>query len=143
MANVSTINDFSGGLSLVDSLSMEDNQLAEAKNVYFNKDKRLQTRYGYSKYGSPVPDTVVLVDDCEDTTDWTVSGDATNLTLDTTNEIRGSGALNFDVSAYSTGSSKLTLAAGATVDISDAKGYVGLWIKFPTGYDGTGYSALF
>ena len=134
MAKSIIVNDFKGGLSLVDPLSVENNQFEVLQNFYYNKDRRIQTRRGYKKFGALVPNTVTAINTCEATTDWSVSGDASTLTLDTTNEIRGAGALNFDISAYSGGTSKLTLAAGATVDISSEKGYLGFWVKFPTGY---------
>jgi len=90
----------------------------------------IETRKGLGEF-SLVPDSATLVDDCNDITDWAVSGDATNLTLDITNEIRGTGALNFDLSAYSTGTSKLTLTAGSTVDISSDNSYIAFWVKVP------------
>ena len=100
------VNDFSGGLSLVDPLSVQNNQFEVFKNFYYNKDKRAQTRRGYTKFGSLVPDSVELINACDATTDWSVSGDGTNLTL----------------------------AASGTVDITTEKGYLGFWVKFPTGY---------
>jgi len=126
--------DFTGGLSLLDSTKIEDNQLTTATNMYYDADGRLKTRRGYSVW-SQIPDSVLTVNTCEATTDWAVAGDAANLTLDTTNEIRGAGALNFDINAHSGGTSTLTLSAGATIDISTEKGYLGFWVKFPTGYD--------
>ena len=126
--------DFTGGLSLLDNTKIEDNQLSTCTNMYYDADGRCKTRRGYTQWAT-VPDSAQVVNLCDSATDWSVSGDATNLTLDTTNEIRGTGALNFDLSAYSTGTSKLTLAASATIDISSDKGYVGFWVKFPTSYD--------
>lgn len=134
MAQIFSVDDLSGGLSLVDPLNIKDNQFEVCKNMFYNKDKRLQSRRGYTKYGKPLPDSVELINACDAVTDWAVANDATNLTLDTTNEIRGTGALNFDMAAYSAGQGTLTLTAGSTVDISAEKGYVGFWVNFPTGY---------
>ena len=126
-------SDFTGGLSKKNPSVIEDNQFEELSNWSVNSDGRIQTRKGVKKH-SVVYKDIITVNTADATTDWSVSGEATNLTLDTTNEIRGTGALNFDISAYSTGTSNLTLAASSTIDITDYKGFVTAWVKFPTGY---------
>jgi len=125
--------DFTGGLSLLDNTKIKDNELVSSTNMFYDSDFRLKSRRGYTQW-STVPDAAISINTCEATTDWAASGDASNLTLDTTNEIRGAGALNFDMSAYSSGVGKLTYTGSSTVDISSTKGYLGLWVKFPTGY---------
>nr|AKH46391.1 hypothetical protein [uncultured marine virus] len=135
MPKTFTANGFQGGLSLVDPLSMEDNQLEVCNNMFYNSDRRLQTRRGYTQFGSTISSDIVTLNTADSATDWTASGDASNLTLDTTNEKRGTGCLNFDVDAYSTGQAVLTLAASGTIDIVDEKGTLNFWFQAPTDYD--------
>ena len=131
--------DVTGGISKKDPQAIADNEFTSLKNFKYDEELKLVTRRGYAAFGSAMSDTVVLLDDCEDITDWAVSGDASTLTLDTTNPLRGAGSLNFDISAYSTGTSKLTLTAGATVDMSTSAS-IGFRVKFPTDYNSANYT---
>ena len=133
MSRETSIEKFDGGLSKVDSTNIKDDQFEVLTNFIYNSEREPESRKGISEF-STVPDSVTTINTCEATTDWTAAGDASNLTLDTTNEIRGAGCLNFDVDAYSTGSATLTLAASATVDITGWD-YLAFWVNFPTSYD--------
>jgi len=65
-------------------------------------------------------DTTIL-SDCESTTGWVASGDATNLAVDLVDYINGSGALSFDSTAGS-GVITLTATLPANIDLTPYKG---------------------
>lgn len=44
------IDNFKGGLSLVDPSTLEDNQFEVLSNMFYNSDKRIQTRYGITTF---------------------------------------------------------------------------------------------
>lgn len=48
------VNDLTGGLNLTLSTNIPDNNLTIAKNVFYNKDKQLQTRYGVATFGDSI-----------------------------------------------------------------------------------------
>jgi len=50
MAKVSVINRFDGGLNLTQSTAIGDNQFSIAKNMYYNQDKQLETRRGFTTF---------------------------------------------------------------------------------------------
>ncbi len=62
----------------------------------------------------------------------TLSGDATNATIDTLDHISGSGSLKFDLSGL-TGTAVVTIDLDNAVDLSDMKDLGSLfeWLKFP------------
>ena len=128
------VPNFQGGLDKSDDSIIADNQLADATNCFYNSDKNLQTRYGQAAFGSPVPDSVLLVDECDATTGWSVSEDGVNLTLDTTNQKRGTGALNFDVDVSATANDYAILTKSTlALDITNQKGSLKFWFTIPTG----------
>lgn len=51
---ITKINDFTGGLSLIDSSNIEDNQFEVLTNMSYNKDKRVQTRWGITNFWNPI-----------------------------------------------------------------------------------------
>lgn len=133
MANTVSLNDFSGGLALQDSLSIDDNQLVVAKNMFYNEQGRLQTRRGISILGNGVPDSSQLISDCESVQPWSKSGDTDKIALNTSDQKSGSGCIEFDAGSYSTGANTISYTGTSTVDISGTKGYLGFWSKFPSG----------
>jgi len=70
----------------------------------------------YSSAGSDA-----ILNDCDSLTSngtWSVTGDATNLTLDEVNNITGSGALNFDITVSGT-SAGVENSGITSIDLSD------------------------
>lgn len=47
-----SINRFDGGLNLTQSTEIDDNQFIVAKNMYYNKDKQIETRRGFTTFGN-------------------------------------------------------------------------------------------
>ena len=45
------IKNFEGGLSLLDPTEIKDNQFERLKNFFYDRSKRVQTRYGYVPFG--------------------------------------------------------------------------------------------
>lgn len=129
------IEDVTGGMNTGEPTIIEDNQFSDLKNMFYDQDRRLQVRRGSAAFGAPVPDSVVLVNALDATTDFSVSNDGANLATGTAR--RGSNSVSFDVDVSASGNDEasLTWAGGSTVDISTAKGYFAFWFKPPTGYD--------
>lgn len=50
MSTITNIENFQWGLSLVEPSNIEDNQFEVLKNMYYNKDKRIQTRRGITNF---------------------------------------------------------------------------------------------
>jgi len=48
------IENFYWGLSLVESSNIEDNQFETLTNMFYNKDKRIQTRRGIANFGNAI-----------------------------------------------------------------------------------------
>jgi len=51
---ITNIENFRGGLSLVDPSNLEDNEFEVLTNMYYNKDKRIQTRRGVTTFGDAI-----------------------------------------------------------------------------------------
>jgi len=69
---ITNIENFRGWLSLVEPSNIEDNQFEVLTNMFYNKDKRIQTRrwitnYGNSIWSSPITSYFFFKND----TDWT------------------------------------------------------------------------
>lgn len=54
MPKITNIENFRGGLSLVEPTNLEDNQFEVLKNMYYNKDKRVQTRRWVTTFGNSI-----------------------------------------------------------------------------------------
>lgn len=54
MRKKAIIKDLTWGLSLVSSSNMKDNEFSVLKNMFYNKDKRLQSRRGYTTFGNSI-----------------------------------------------------------------------------------------
>jgi len=54
MTKITNIENFRGWLSLVEPSNIEDNQFEVLKNMYYNKDKRIQTRRGITTFGNAI-----------------------------------------------------------------------------------------
>lgn len=119
-----------GGINLTDKL--EDIDVISAKNMIIDRDGRLSARKGYSKH-SEVYESVVLVDDMEAITGWALAGDSATLAVESTNNIRGTNDLKFNLSAYSTGLATLTKSTTAA-DVTNANQKYAFWVNFPTDY---------
>jgi len=133
MTTIRTTN-LQGGLSLKDKTIIEDNQLSIATNVYYNKDKNLQTRAGQRAVGNPVPDGASIVDTCDVITGWAVGQDGANLATGTAK--RGTFAVQFDVDVSVAVGNFTTLSkAVSSVNITNLKGYMSFWLFVPTGFN--------
>lgn len=51
---ITNIENFNGWLSLVEPSNLDDNQFEVLKNMYYNKDKRIQSRRGIANYGDSI-----------------------------------------------------------------------------------------
>lgn len=51
---ITNINNFRGWLSLIQSSNLEDNQFEVLNNMFYNKDKRLQTRRGIKNFWNSI-----------------------------------------------------------------------------------------
>lgn len=141
MANLRPIRipNFEGGLFTGEQTIAKDNQLTTATNVFYNDDRKLQTRRGYANFGNTIPDTVTVIHDMDTTAGngtWAVASDGVTLTAETTNHKRGAGSLKFNIDVSNSGDdfATLTNSTFSQVDISSSKGNLGFWFKAPSGF---------
>lgn len=129
-----TINSFGGGLSLLDPRSLKDDEFEKLLNMHYTKDQRLQTRRGYKPYFDYVPDTVTLINTCDSTSGFAVSEDADTLAAGTA--IRGSNSISFNINVGTSANNQALLThTTLAVNIASTKGYLGFWLKPPTGFN--------
>lgn len=140
MSNIKPVRimQFEGGLNLGEKSIIPDNALTVATNVFYNADKKLQTRRGKTNFGNPIPDLAKTLHNCDSVSlngTWTASEDATTLTADATQKKRGTAGLKFNVVVATTGNDYaiLTNSTLTAVDISTTKGGVGFWVYTPAG----------
>ena len=128
------IPNLDGGLSLRDKTIIDDNQLSIATNVFYNKDKNLQTRGGIRAVGQPIPDNSSIVDACDAITGWSVGQDGANLATGTAK--RGTFAVQFDIDVSLAAGDFTTLSKTvSSVNITNLKGYLSFWLFVPTGFN--------
>lgn len=132
------IKNFEGGLNLADDTLIEDNQLSTATNVFYNSEKKLQTRYGQGNFGQNIPDVITTIHNCDSVAGngtWTGTNDAVTVALEASNQKRGAGAIKFNVTVATSGNNFATVTNSgmSTVDITTAKGLLGFWLYTPTG----------
>ena len=132
------IENFQGGLVLQDSTIIPDNALSVAKNVFYNVDRLLQTRYGQTNFGNPIPDSILVIHNADSVSangTWAVSDDGINLTASGSQKKRGTAALKFDidVSASANNDTLLTNSTMSSKNITSTKGYLGFFLFIPTG----------
>lgn len=139
MAQVKPIRvpNFEGGLSTKDATIIQDNQLSTATNVFYNQDKKLQTRYGQKSFGSPIPDALKVISLADVTTGWSVGSDGVTLTADTSNQKRGAGALAFNITVATSADNFATLTNSTltAVDITTVKGFLRFWLYVPAAFN--------
>lgn len=128
------IIDFKGGWSRLEPDEIKDNQFERVKNYFYNKNRQLQTRYGFKQYFENVPDSVVLINACDATTGFAVSDDAVTLALGAA--IRGNNSVSFNITVATSGTNQATLTHTSLVaNITNYKGYFGMHIKVPVGFN--------
>lgn len=132
---VTTIENFYGWLSLVNPANLKENQFELLKNMYYNKDKRIQTRRGIKNFWGYIPDAVTLINTCDATTNFVWTLDAT--TIATWTAIRWTQSLSFmiDVSNDVANEAIVTNASLWNKDISSAKWYLWFWLYVPTWFN--------
>lgn len=132
---ITDIENFRGGLSLIESTNIEDNQFEVLTNMFYNKDKRIQTRRWITTFWNPVPDDTELINACDATTNFAVADDAT--TLATWTAIRWSNSVSFNIDVSNSGNDYATLTNASiwTVDISGAKWYLAFWLYVPAAFN--------
>ncbi len=132
---ITNIENFRGGLSLVEPSNLEDNQFEVLKNLYYNKDKRIQTRRWISNFWGVVPSNTILINACDATTNFAVADDAT--TLATWTAIRWTNSVSFMIDVSNSGNdyANLTNASLGTIDISDNKWHLAFWLYVPAAFN--------
>lgn len=135
MANLTNIENFRWWLSLVSPTNLEDNQFEVLTNMYYNKDKRLQTRRWIKNFWGAVADSVVLINACDATTNFAVADDATTLALWTA--IRWANSVSFMIDVSNSGNDYATLTNASlwSIDISWDKGYLAFWLYVPSAFN--------
>lgn len=134
-----SVPNFEGGLFLGEKTIAKDNQLTLATNVFYNADKKLQSRYGINNFGTPVPDVAIRIHDMDTIAgngNWAVTDDGVNLATDSTVKKVGAASLSFDITVATSANNDalFTNSTMAAVDITTAKGYIGFWLYVPTGF---------
>lgn len=127
------IDNLTGGLNLRDSNLLKNNQFSELTNWFYDQDKRLRTRLGYSRYFPVVPDKVVLIDALNAATGWTASDDANTLTAGTA--IRGTNSLQFNITVAGAGDLATLTKSTISANLTGAKGYIGMFVNVPSGFN--------
>lgn len=132
MAKQLIFDNFTGGVNLAESSTIEDNQLAKAENCFYDNDNRLTSRRGINNIFDPISDSVTVIATMNtyngDGT-WTAGGDCNTVTTDATTKKYDAGSVNFDITV--TGTSGTMSNTGITqVDLSSNKntGYFGAWV---------------
>jgi hypothetical protein len=128
------IPNFEGGLNLKDDTNIDDNQLSVCTNMFYNNERKLQTRYGQLDFGNPVPEAVAVVHNCEATSGWSVAEDADTLTSETSSMKRGTAALKFDIVAAKSANNEALLTNSGIAALTIQKGYVGFWLYAPANF---------
>lgn len=131
------IQNLEGGLCTKDDTLIKDNQLSQAENCFYNADKKLQTRYGQTNFGNPIPDALKVISACDVTTGWAVTDDGATLTADSTNMKRGAACLAFDITVAGSANNDaaLTNSTLTAVDITTTKGYLRFWFYVPAAFN--------
>lgn len=132
------IPNFQGGLNKADKTIIEDNQLSEATNVFYNQDKNLETRNGKTSFGAPIPDAAVLIHSCDSYNSngtWGVADDAVTISTEASDQRRGAGAVQFDIDVSASVNNYATVSNSTftQVDITNYKSYLTAWVYFPAG----------
>jgi len=129
------INDFTGGLNLNDDTTIEDNQLSLATNMFYDDAKRLVARRGIKNFGAAIPDTAVVINNCNAVTDYAATDDAANILQGTA--IRGTNSVEFDIDVSASAENKATLtnASIGTIDCSSANGFLKFWLYVPASFN--------
>ncbi len=132
------IKNFEGGLNLADDTLIDDNQLSVATNVFYNSEKKLQTRYGQTTFGQNIPEGCITIHNCDSVAGngtWAGTDDAVTVSLESATMKRGAGAIKFNVTVATSGNNDaiMTNSGMTTVNITSYKGYLGFWFYTPTG----------
>jgi hypothetical protein len=92
----------------------------------------------------PVEDKSITISELDAVGDWTVYGDATNLTKDSDNFVKGSAALNFDINAYSVQEAGIENINLDAFDISEytGDGSIFVWVYLSNAEDVSGMTLL-
>lgn len=124
------------GINNQDSIGFDE--LLEAVDVGFDEEGQLSTRRGTANFGNPVPDTVVELNTCDATTNWTATNDAANVAQDSSTNRREAASVEFDVDVSADASNNFATLTNANlnngasgIDISSAKGYLGYHFYVP------------
>jgi hypothetical protein len=130
------ITQLEGGLSTKDETIIEDNQVSEATNVFFNENKMLQSRFGKRTFGELIPDHALLVQAMNSISGWTASEDAASLAIDNTDNVRGTHNIKFDIDVSATANdlAVITRSSVAVSDITEAKGSLRFFFKVPVDF---------
>jgi len=130
--------ELTGGINTAEETTIEDNQLVDAKNYYYDTDKILKTRKGSTNFGNALPDAVTVIhnmDTFNGNGTWVGSSDATSVATEASDHKRGTGAVEFDVTTAASADNKavITNTTMAAVDLSGVKetGAIKLWIYIP------------
>ena len=132
---INKIENFRWWLSLVDPSNLEDNQFEILKNMFYNRDKRIQSRYWITTFWSAIPDTVIAINECNATTNFVWTLDA--ITIATWTAIRWTFALSFAITVATdpANSAIVTNASLWNINIATKKWYLGFWLYVPTGFN--------
>ena len=89
----------------------------------------------------PIDDTSITIDSLNTVGDWLLYGDGTNLTTDITNYVKGSGCINWDISAAGGTTAGIYNASLTTFDVSDyvSLGYAFVWVYITSTTDLTNF----
>lgn len=126
------IGKLDGGMNTADPTTIADNEFAVLKNMFYDLDGILTTRRGSAALGEAIPDSVVLINACDATTNFTATDDAN--TVATAAAIRGSQSVSFNITAAGT-SATITNASLGPIDLGSANDYFRFWIFVPTGFN--------
>ena len=123
------------GLNEQDTIGADE--LLTARDVSYDEDGILSVRRGTAKFGNPIPDTIVVLNNCDADTNWVASNDADAVSEDAATQRRGVKAVQFNIDVSKVGDhfATLTNAALGTIDIEDEKGHLGFWLFVPTGFN--------
>ena len=120
-----TVDNFRGGWNANEPTTIEDNQLSEAINFFYNETGLPQSRAGTAAFSDPLPDDAIVIHNCDTFNGngtWAGTEDAVSVATDASNHYRGAGAVSFmiDVSNDAANSAILTNPNFTGVDLSSA-----------------------
>jgi hypothetical protein len=121
-----------------DPIKINEGDVFMGQNLVAVKDENFGRVLLASK---PIDDTTLTIDNLDAVEDWTLFGDALNLTKDSDNYVKGSASINWDISDAGGTTAGIQNSSLDTFDLSDylTDGSVFIWVYLSSSTDVTNF----